>query len=59
MFTLINADAEDDEDAEISSPEEIAELFAAIAAVMVESNGVANSRAMLDAVIDQRGAEVN
>ena len=43
MFTLINADAEDD-DAEITDPQEIAELFAAIAAVAIEAIGAGQAR---------------
>lgn len=38
MFTLINAD-EDDDEHEITDPEEVAELFAAIAAVCIEAIG--------------------
>lgn len=58
MFTLINADAEDD-DAEITDPQEIAELFAAIAAVAIEAIGVEQARDLFDAVIEQDGKEPN
>ncbi len=58
MFTLINADAEDD-DAEITDPQEIAELFAAIAAVAIEAIGVGQARQLFDAVVEQDGSELN
>ena len=57
MFTLINADADDD--AEITDPEEIAELFAAIAAVAIEAIGAAQVRQLLDAVVEQDGKDPN
>ncbi len=58
MFTLINADADDD-DAEITDPQEIAELFAAIAAVAIETIGAGQVRELFDAVIEQEGREPN
>lgn len=58
MFTLINADAEED-DAEITDPQEIAELFAAIAAVAIEAIGAGQARLLFDAVVDQDGREPN
>src|SRR5690606_40823787 len=58
MFTLINADADDD-DAEITDPQEIAELFAAIAAVAIESIGAEQARELFDAVVEQEGREPN
>lgn len=58
MFTLISADAED-EDTEITSPEEIAELFAAIAAVAIETIGPADARLVFDAVVEMAGRDVN
>ena len=58
MFTLINADAEDD-DAEITDPQEIAELFAAIAAVAIEAIGIGQARQLFDAVIEQDGKDPN
>ncbi len=58
MFTLINADAEED-DAEITDPQEIAELFAAIAAVAIEAIGVGNARDLFEAVIEQEGRDSN
>ena len=58
MFTLINADA-DDEDTEITDPQEIAELFAAIAAVCIEAIGPEQARQLFDAVVEQDGAEAN
>ena len=58
MFTLINADA-DDADAEITDPQEIAELFAAIAAVAIEAIGPAQVRELFDAVVEQEGREPN
>lgn len=58
MFTLINADAEDD-DTEITDPQEIAELFAAIAAVAIESIGTEQARLLFDAVVEQDGKEPN
>ena len=58
MFTLINADAEDD-DAEITDPQEIAELFAAIAAVAIEAIGVAQAKQLFDAVVEQDGKDPN
>lgn len=58
MFTLINADAEDD-DTEITDPQEIAELFAAIAAVAIESIGAEQARLLFDAVVEQDGKEPN
>ena len=57
MFTLINADADDD--AEITDPQEIAELFAAIAAVAIETIGAGQVRELFDAVIEQEGREPN
>ncbi|MBF0678138.1 MULTISPECIES: hypothetical protein [unclassified Devosia] len=58
MFTLINADADED-DAEITDPQEIAELFAAIAAVAIESLGASQVRELFDAVVEQEGREPN
>jgi hypothetical protein len=58
MFTLINADAEED-DAEITDPQEIAELFAAIAAVAIEAIGVGNARELFEAVVEQEGRDPN
>ena len=58
MFTLINADADDD-DAEITDPQEIAELFAAIAAVAIETIGAAQARQLFDAVVEQDGRDPN
>ena len=58
MFTLINAD-EDDEDSEMTDPQEIAELFAAIAAVAIEACGVDPIRQLLEAVIEQDGQELS
>lgn len=58
MFTLINADADDD-DAEITDPQEIAELFAAIAAVAIETIGAGQVRELFDAVVEQEGREPN
>ncbi|MFD2646288.1 hypothetical protein ACFSX5_00600 [Devosia albogilva] len=58
MFTLINADADDD-DAEITDPQEIAELFAAIAAVAIEAIGPDQARELFDAVVEQEGREPN
>jgi hypothetical protein len=58
MFTLINADAEDD-DAEITDPQEIAELFAAIAAVAIEAIGTTQTKELFAAVIEQEGREPN
>lgn len=58
MFTLINADAEDD-DTEITDPQEIAELFAAIAAVAIEAIGADQAKELFDAVVEQEGREPN
>ncbi|NMA99577.1 MAG: hypothetical protein GX970_15980 [Phyllobacteriaceae bacterium] len=58
MFTLINADADDD-DAEITDPQEIAELFAAIAAVAIEAIGVGQAKALFEAVVEQEGRDPN
>jgi hypothetical protein len=58
VFTLINADADDD-DAEITDPQEIAELFAAIAQVAIEAIGAGQTRQLLDAVVEQDGREPN
>jgi hypothetical protein len=58
VFTLINADAEDD-DAEITDPQEIAELFAAIAAVAIEAIGAEQARELFDAVVEQDGKDPN
>ena len=58
MFTLINADAEDD-DAEITDPQEIAELFADNAAVAIEAIGAWQVRQLFDAVVEQDGKDPN
>jgi hypothetical protein len=58
VFTLINADAEDD-DAEITDPQEIAELFAAIAAVAIEAIGAGSARELFEAVVEQEGRDPN
>ena len=58
MFTLINADAEED-DAEITDPQEIAELFAAIGTVAIEAIGAGQARQLFDAVIEQDGKDPN
>lgn len=57
MFTLINADADDE--AEITDPQEIAELFAAIAAVAIEAIGAGPARQLFDAVVEQDGKDPN
>lgn len=57
MFTLINAD--EDDEPEITDPQEIAELFAAIAAVCIEAIGAEQARQLFDAVVEQGGADVN
>lgn len=56
MLTLINAD-EDDEESEMTDPQEIAELFAAIAAVAIEACGADPIRQLFDAVVEQEGRE--
>lgn len=58
MFTLISADAEDD-DAEITDPQEIAELFAAVAAVCIDAIGVDQTKQLFDAVAEQDGSDLN
>ncbi|MBJ7577996.1 hypothetical protein JHC09_08870 [Devosia sp. MC532] len=58
MFSLINADAEDD-DAEITDPQEIAELFAAIVEVAVETIGTEQTKLLFEAVIEQEGRDPN
>ena len=58
VFTLINADAEDD-DTGITDPQEIAELFAAIAAVAIEAIGAGQARQLFDAVVEQDGKDPN
>ncbi|NGP17555.1 hypothetical protein [Devosia aurantiaca] len=58
MFTLINADADED-DAEITDPQEIAELFAAIAAVAIETIGSGQARLLFEAVVEQEGRDPN
>jgi hypothetical protein len=58
VFTLINADADED-DAEITDPKEIAELFAAIAAVAIEAIGAGNVRDLFEAVVEQEGRDPN
>jgi len=57
LFTLINADADDD--AEITDPQEIAELFAAIAAVAIEAIGVGQAKLLFEAVVEQDGKDPN
>ncbi|WDR03283.1 hypothetical protein PSQ19_03760 [Devosia algicola] len=57
MFTLINADTDDD--AEITDPQEIAELFAAIAAVAIEAIGAGQAKQLFEAVVEQDGKEPN
>lgn len=57
MFTLLNADEQDEP--EITDPQEIAELFAAVAAVCIEAIGAEQARQLFDAVVEQDGAEVN
>jgi hypothetical protein len=56
MFTLINADADED-DAEITDPQEIA--FAAIAAVAIEAIGAGQARTLFEAVVEQEGRDPN
>ena len=58
MFTLLNAD-EEDEDSEITDPQEIAELFAAVAAVTLEAIGVEQARVLFEAVVEMDGREAN
>ena len=58
MFTLINADVEED-DAEITDPQEIAELLAAIATVAIETIGAGQARQLFDAVLEQEGKDPN
>lgn len=54
MFTLLNADYDED-DQEMTDPREIAELFAAIAAVAIEACGAENARVMFEAVVEMEG----
>lgn len=56
MFTLINADYDED-DQEITDPQEIAELFAAIAAVAIEACGAYAIKDLLETVIEMEGRE--
>ena len=56
MFTLISADYDED-DQEITDPEEIAELFAAIAAVAIEACGADPIKDLLETVIEMEGRE--
>lgn len=56
MFTLLNAD-KDEDDQEITEPQEIAELFAAIAAVAIEACGADAIKQLLEAVIEMEGRE--
>ena len=56
MFTLLNADYDED-DQEITDPQEIAELFAAIAAVAIEACGADAIKLLLEAVIEMEGRE--
>jgi len=58
VFTLMNAEADDD-DAEITDPQEIAELFAAIAAVAIEAIGPGQARELFEAVVEQEGRDPN
>jgi hypothetical protein len=58
MFTLINAD-EDEGDREITDPQEIAELFAAIAAMAIEAIGSDQAQLLFDAVVEQDGRELH
>lgn len=58
MFTLINAD-EDDEESEITDPQEVAELFAAIAAVAIEACGADQMRTLFEAVVEREGRELS
>lgn len=57
MFTLIDAD--DPDDAEITDPQEIAELFAAVAEVAIEAIGVQDANLLFLAVVERMGQEVN
>lgn len=60
MFTLINADAEDDEDDEITDPLEIAQLFCAVAGTAICAGlGRDDLIALIDAEIERGGAELN
>jgi len=54
----MNAEADDD-DAEITDPQEIAELFAAIAAVAIEAIGPGQARELFEAVVEQEGRDPN
>lgn len=58
MLTLINAD-EDDGEHEITDPREVAELFAAIAEVAIETLGPNDVKALFQAVLDQGGRDLN
>jgi len=58
MFTLISAD-EDDGEAEITDPQEIAELFAAVAAIAIETLGACDARLLFDAIVEMEGQEAN
>ncbi len=58
MFTLINAD-EDEDESEMTDPAEIAELFAAVAAAAIEACGAEAIQELFEAVIELDGRERN
>lgn len=58
MFTLISADTDDD-DTEITDPQDIAELFAAVAAIAIEALGPTDARRLFDAAVEMEGGETN
>lgn len=58
MFTLINADEDDDAIEELEDdPRLLAETFAAVAALTIDVLGKEQSRVLFEAVIEQEGRD--
>lgn len=57
MFIRTDADLEDE--ADLTEPQEVAEAFTAIAEMMIEAFGPSEARALLEAIIERDGGELN
>jgi hypothetical protein len=57
MFIRTDADLEDE--AELTEPQDDAEAFTAIAEMMIEAFGPSEARALLEAIIERDGGELN
>ncbi|HEV7291029.1 MAG TPA: hypothetical protein VGN79_01820 [Devosia sp.] len=56
---FIRTDANFEDEADLTKPQEVAEAFTAIAEMMIEAFGPSEARALLEAIIERDGGELN